>query len=127
MTKLTPIKKVQEDIWVECKRIIRARYENTCYTCGGKNLKGVNWHTGHLIAKKYLKNYLKYDLRLLRPQCFYCNMKLGGMGALFLTNMINIEGADYCKGILDDLEKEIEPKWVLAFYKEKLEHLKLVK
>lgn len=96
------ISKIQTQIWDECKRIIRERYSNTCYTCGRAGLEGSNWHTGHLIAKASLGAYLKYDLRLLRPQCYKCNIHHGGMGAVFIENMRKREGDEYVDGILAD-------------------------
>lgn len=77
-------------------------YGNTCYTCGRANLSGSNWHTGHLLAKASLGAFLKYDLRLLRPQCYNCNINLGGMGAVFIENMRKIEGDVYVNQILED-------------------------
>jgi len=124
--KISP-KKLQELIWIECKRIIRARYKNECYTCGANKLFGSNNQTGHLIAKGYLKNYLKYDLRLLRPQCSRCNLWFGGMGALFIENMREIEGDMYVAEILKDLKKEIPAKEVYQYYVELLERLIIIK
>ena len=63
---------------------------------------GSNWQTGHLIAKASLGAYLKYDLRLLRPQCARCNLWEGGQGALFITRMRKIEGDEYVDKILKD-------------------------
>lgn len=97
-----PISKLQENIWQECKRIIRARYGNTCYTCGRSGLSGVNWHTGHMFPKATLSAFLKYDLRLLRPQCYNCNINLGGMGATFIEKMRKEEGDSYVDGIIRD-------------------------
>jgi hypothetical protein len=83
-----PISKIQKLLWAECKRIIRARYPNVCYTCGATGLSGRNWHTGHLWAKASLGAYLKYDIRVLRPQCMVCNNHHGGMGADFYKKML---------------------------------------
>ena len=30
---------------------------------------------------------MKYDLRILRPQCYNCNINHGGMGVVFWKNM----------------------------------------
>lgn len=95
------IKVVQDKLWDECKRIIKIRYGNTCYTCG-KEVTGSNRHTGHMLAKASLGAYLKYDLRLLRPQCYHCNINLGGQGAVYIENMREIEGDAYVDGILRD-------------------------
>lgn len=96
------ISKIQRDLWQECKRIIREQFGNTCYTCGAKNLQGSNWHTGHMWAKASIGAYLKYDLRLLRPQCYFCNINCGGRGAEFYAKMLKIEGQPY----IDRLEKD---------------------
>ena len=53
-------------------------------------------------AKASLGAYLKYDLRVLRPQCFRCNMRLGGMGAEFYRRMLDEIG----KEAMDKLEKD---------------------
>lgn len=92
----TPLKKkskqkistIQNKIWNECKRIIRKRYPNTCYTCGQTGLIGSNCQTGHMWAKAALGAFLKYDLRVLRIQCYNCNINRGGMGADFYSKML---------------------------------------
>lgn len=80
-------KKLEDKVWTECKRIIRKRYPNTCYTCGRTGLEGANLHTGHMIAKASLGASMKYSLDILRPQCYHCNINLGGMGAVFAERM----------------------------------------
>jgi hypothetical protein len=85
---------------------------------------GSNLQTGHLIAKAFLKPYLKYDLRLLRPQCMRCNLRLGGLGAVFLINMINDNGEDYVGKIFEDLHTQMDKKSVYGFYGKLLEEYK---
>lgn len=89
------ISKIQRDLWVEVKRIIRTRYPNKCYTCERGDLAGSNWHTGHLWAKASLGANLKYDLRVLRPQCYFCNVNCGGRGAEFYAKMVKENGQEY--------------------------------
>lgn len=103
-----PISKIQRQIWVECKRIIRKRYKKVCYTCGAQGLVGSNCQTGHMISKASLGAYLKYDLRLLRLQCTRCNIWNGGMGAVFIENMRAIEGDEYVDGILRDRKVSVK-------------------
>lgn len=102
------ISKIQRDIWEHCKRLIREKYGNICYTCHRNNLTGSNWHTGHLLAKASLGAFLKYDLRILRPQCYNCNINLGGHGALFIENMRRIEGNEYVDQILKDRQVTVK-------------------
>lgn len=113
---------IQRKIWVHCKRIIREKYGNTCYTCGRTGLEGSNWHTGHLWAKASLGAYLKYDLRVLRPQCYNCNINQGGRGADFYARIsremtphdlqqliddrrVTVKAIDHYTRILDEYSK----------------------
>jgi hypothetical protein len=79
---------IQRKIWELCKQIIRKEYSNVCYTCGRTGLIGSDWQTGHMWAKASVGAFLKYDLRILRPQCFSCNIHKGGMGADFYSKML---------------------------------------
>jgi len=45
---------------------------------------------------------MKYDLRMLRPQCYNCNINWGGHGKIFYQNMLRIEG----QGYMDQIEKD---------------------
>lgn len=82
------ISTIQNKIWEHLKRIVRKKYPNVCYTCGQTGLGGSNQQTGHLWAKASLGAYLKYDLRVLRIQCYNCNINRGGMGADFYAKML---------------------------------------
>ena len=99
---------IQKKIWEFCKKIIRGKYRNVCYTCGRAGLEGSNWHTGHMFPKAALSAYLKYDLRLLRPQCYNCNINLGGNGAVFIENMRQREGNRYVNKIIKDRQISVK-------------------
>jgi hypothetical protein len=89
---------IQRTLWELCKQIIRKRHGNSCYTCNAQNLSGSNWQTGHMWAKGSLGAYMKYDLRILRPQCYLCNLRHGGRGADFYKRMLEEIGEDdMCK------------------------------
>ena len=97
------IVQIQDKIWQECRRIVREQYGNDCYTCDKKNLQGSDCQLGHVPwAKASLGAYLKYDIRLLRYQCFRCNINLGGQGAVAYKRMLKEEGQTY----MDKLEKD---------------------
>jgi hypothetical protein len=86
-----------------CKQIVRLKYGNSCYTCGQSNLTGSNWQTGHVPwPKASLGAYLRWDLRCLRPQCWRCNINLGGMGAVAYQKMLKEEG----KAFMTQLERD---------------------
>lgn len=98
---------VQEKIWTLCRQIIRHKYGNVCYTCNKPGLEKSNWQTGHVIPKGALGAYLKYDLRLLRPQCYNCNIHLGGNGAIFIEKMRDVEGNKYVNQIIKDRQVSV--------------------
>lgn len=115
---------IQEELWELCKTIIRTEYGNECYTCRKKGLFGAGWHTGHFIPKSTCGAFLKYDLRNLRPQCYYCNINLGGNGAIFYKRLVEEEGQKYVDKLFKDKEKVIEAtphyKKLIAKYKKKI-------
>lgn len=117
------ISKIQRDIWEEIKRIVRRDQPNTCYTCNRKGLEGANWHCGHLWAKASLGAYMKYDLRVIKSQCYHCNINLGGAGAEFYKRMLKEEG----KPFMDKLEKDRQVS-VKAYdhYQELLEYYRSI-
>lgn len=101
------ISTIQNKIWEHCKRIIRGAYGNTCYTCRRTGLEGSNWHTGHLWAKASLGAFLKYDLRILRPQCYDCNINKGGMGADFYLRMCEESTPQFMEQLKKDRQVEV--------------------
>lgn len=73
-------------IWAECRRI-KQKDPKTCYTCFRKNLEGSNCQLGHYYPKGALGAKMKHDLRILRWQCYWCNLMLGGRGGDFREHM----------------------------------------
>ena len=118
-----PISKIQRDIWQEIKRIVRRDQPNECYTCRRKGLEGANWHVGHLWAKASLSAYLKYDLRVLKSQCYHCNINLGGAGADFYKRMLKEEGKPFMELLERDRQKSVK---AYDFYVELLEYYKSI-
>lgn len=118
---------IQRKIWELCKQIIRKKYGNVCYTCDRTGLEKWNWQTGHLLPKASCGASLKYDLRVLRPQCYHCNINLGGNGAEFLRRMIVREGQEYVDKIFEDRNRVIKAydhyEFLLEKYKLMLEEL----
>lgn len=77
MKRLVKIKTLESRVWELCKQITRARYGNTCISCG-KEVHGNQQHTGHYFRKKFVPLQIKYRLDILRVQCSYCNLRLAG-------------------------------------------------
>lgn len=99
---------IQRDLWQECRRIQGIRLAKPdgsvdCYTCGKQNLLGSSRQLGHCPwPKATLGAFLKYDLRLLKWQCFRCNIDLSGLGGIAYPKMEKEFGKEY----MEQLEKD---------------------
>lgn len=114
-----PISKIQRELWKECRRVAEILYKKDCYTCPAKNLTGANCQLGHVPwAKSTLSAYLKYDMRVLRWQCFKCNIHAGGQGAEAYKRMLKEEGKAYMDKLEEDRKKSVK---AYDFYTELLE------
>lgn len=118
-----PQKKLEEVLWQECRRIVGEQFGIDCYTCQAKNLQGSNKQLGHMWAKASLGAFLKYDIRVLRFQCFRCNINLGGNGAEFYKRMLQEEGKDYMNRLEQDRKIIVKAS---DYYKKLLEEYKLL-
>ncbi len=121
-------KTLKKKLWELCKQITRKTYGNTCYACGKKGLEGSDWHTGHFIPSASGGAFLRYDLRNLRPECYNCNINLGGNGACYYRNLVAREGQEYVDQLFKDKQKIIKADWVwlqakIAEYEAKLSTL----
>ena len=47
-------------------------------------------------------------MRNLRWQCYYCNINLGGNGAVFYKNLVEKEGQKYVDELFKDKQKSIK-------------------
>lgn len=97
-----PISRIQRELWELCKQITRLRHGNVCYTCGAAGLAGSDWQTGHMWPKASLGASLKYDLRILRPQCSICNRWRDGEGAVYYARMARDMGAEWMAALEAD-------------------------
>ncbi len=118
------IRLLKSKLWNECKRIIRARHGNTCYTCYTQGLEGSNWQTGHFIPSSVCSVHMRYSLNNLRPQCMRCNIHLSG-------NWIEYEKHLRADGIdTDELKKENEEtknkQYDRLWYEDKIAEYRLI-
>lgn len=111
------ISTLQSKLWKLVSGYIKKKYGNTCYTCKRQNLTGRNWHTGHYIPSAICSFKLRYDERNLRPQCYNCNINLGGNGGRFGE----VLRKEFGQGYLNDLwnfqfQKHLEKKPTVSNY-----------
>lgn len=116
--KATPLKKLKKALWELCKQIVRKRDGNSCFICGKANLEGAGWHTGHFVPSSTCGVFLRYDLRNLHSSCYYCNINLGGNGAMFYRRLEEIYGKDFLESIFRD--KQLTTKADSFFYEDKI-------
>lgn len=101
--KLPTIKSLEAKVWLQCKRIIRNKYPHQCVSCQ-KLIEGKDLHTGHYFRKKFIPLQMKYDLRLLRPQCPYCNMRKHGNLEWYTVHLLKHESSNYIIEIAEDIK-----------------------
>lgn len=100
----SPIRKIQDELWAECKRITRLRYIKkdgtwNCYTCDHVIDQPKNAQTGHFIPNACGGALLRYHLGNLRIQCYRCNIDLSGNGSEFYRRLVIENGQQH----VDDL------------------------
>ena len=83
-TKFEPkMKTIADKLWALTRQIVFILYGTDCYTCPQKKLTGKNLQCGHGYSKGAMGVSMQYDLRILRAQCYNCNINYGGMQAAF--------------------------------------------
>lgn len=92
---------IQDRVWDLCRKITFKVHGTNCYTCSQRNLVGRNCHCGHMWPKGAAGALLKYNLDILRPQCYQCNMNYGGRGAVFLEKMAKEVGPEKMQKLFD--------------------------
>ena len=103
------IKKLKKRLWELAKEYCRLKHGNICFFCGKKGLKGGNWHTGHFIPKKISCFTVDYNPSNLRPQCYNCNINLGGNGSYFYRNLLEEIGEIYINALFLANEDKVKP------------------
>lgn len=102
--KKSDLQKLKAQLWTLCRELTRAKYGNTCYTCGKAGLEKSNWQTGHFISSSICSTALRYDLRNLRPQCYSCNIDKSGNWLAYELHLTADHGPDF----VASLKKENE-------------------
>lgn len=113
--------KLKKLLWEECKRITRARYGNTCYTCGTRVDAP---HTGHFIPSSICSAELRYDLDNLRTQCFRCNIHLSGNWPAFEAHLIVEKGREFPDELKKRNQETKGKQYDVLWYQAKLEAYK---
>lgn len=85
----TDLKKLKEQLWELCRKIVKLRYPHRCYTCSKQLIDGTSdFHTGHFIPSSVCSVEMRYSLDNLRPQCSSCNVWKSGDWLSYETHLI---------------------------------------
>ena len=104
-TKFEPkLKTIADKLWQLCRQIIFLTHGTDCYTCPQKKLTGRNLQCGHGYPAGALGVSMQYNLDILRPQCFQCNINYAGMQIVFWKNL----EIEYGKEKADKLYEECQ-------------------
>ena len=124
--------KLQKQLWKLCSEYIKKRDGRICFTCGKEIKPGKGLHAGHLIPSKTCGFNLRYFEEQIHPQCYYCNINLGGFGAMYYKKMVEKYGQQFVDNLFRRYEEHLlnKEKWKdqdyinkIEYYKEKLKNL----
>lgn len=122
--KLRSLKSLHNAVWLECKRIIRSKYDTThCFICQEEIFESKKCHTSHLFKKGSLPLQFKYDLRLLRNGCYTCNRPRHGNESWYMVRMIETEGWLYIQQLVNEIRSTPKDKLPVSEEREYLEQL----
>ncbi len=102
--KAKPLKWYRDKAWELTSKYVRLREADEdgycrCVTCGiTKHWKELQ--AGHFIPQAR-GNAIRWDLRGISPQCYRCNINLGGNGAEYTIYMLDRYGRE----VVDDLRR----------------------
>lgn len=107
LPKERKVRNIAKEVWQLCREICFLRDKNAqgeinCYTCNARNLQKSNKQLGHGYPKGALGVSMQYELKILKFQCYFCNINLGGCGAVFWKHLEN----EYGKKEADQLYAE---------------------
>lgn len=94
--KVVTITKRKKDLWKIVSPFIRNRDLKKCFTCPREAV-----HAGHFLPSGNCGALLRYHPRNIHGQCYFCNINLGGNGAVYYTKMVNKYGQEYVNKLFD--------------------------
>ena len=112
-------KTLKRKAWVACSRYVRSRAADSngvvnCFTCG----QVTPWkalQAGHAIPGRH--NRVLFDLELIRPQCYRCNVPMRGQYHIFTAKLIKENGLAWWE------RKEFESRGTLKLTRADYEEL----
>lgn len=117
----SPIRKLKDELWQLCRKIIKKQYPHKCWTCGIDMIDGTqNFHIGHFISSSICSTYMRYYLGNLRPQCSGCNVWKSGNWIAFEKHLLEENGENYVKELKKLNEQTKGKKYDILWYNENI-------
>lgn len=98
--KKVSVSKLKKDLWGLVSPLIRQRDKFTCITCG-RTGSGGQIHAGHFLPSGNCGALLRYHPKNIHAQCYFCNINLGGNGAIYYTKMVEKYGQAYVNKLIE--------------------------
>lgn len=129
MIKKTGVSKLKKDLWKLFSLYIKRKHSIDhneskcyCYTCGSTLIIGTsNCQAGHWLTKKGYPFYYFHEDNV-RPQCYHCNINLGGNVAVFEFNLRGEIGSDTVNSLFE--KRHTLEKRTVSWYLDKIEEYK---
>lgn len=88
-------------VWEQVRKYVKSK-ETDCYTCGSKDLCGINAQAGHYLPVGLVgsNNVLSWDKRQIHLQCSRCNGVGQGQAVLYRLHLV----ADYGEKVVKEIE-----------------------
>lgn len=117
---------LQRKLWKVCSEYIKKRDGRICLTCGREIVLGKGCHCGHFIPSHTCGFNLRFLEENLFVQCYYCNVNLGGFGAMAYKKMVEKHGQEFVDNLFRKYEEHLlkKEKWTDKDYLAKIEYYK---
>jgi len=122
MTKQKRLKKLKKELWKVCSSYVKNRDGPKCFVCGKEIKNRKSWHCGHFLPSKICGDELRFYEKNLASCCYFCNINLGGYGAMFYRKMLEKYGQEEVDKIFKMLEDK--RKWTEQDYIDKINYYK---
>jgi hypothetical protein len=123
-------KSLKKELWSLVSRYVRMSAADrngncTCYTCGTVG----HWkemQAGHGVSGR--GNAILFELKVIRPQCYPCNMHKHGNYEVFIPKLVHEIGLDEYEDLVvsKSIVRKLFSAWYLgeiAFYKARIDEI----
>jgi len=111
---------LKKKLWSLLSPLMKAAYPAVCFTCD-RPISGAGHHLGHMFPAGS-NSLTRFDPANLRPQCYHCNINLGGNGAEFARRYQNRYGTELFFAVAT--ASQVSKKWTAPEIEDLIYHAK---